>query len=236
MARHASQRGVESPQSRSSLALGVVIALIIGAGVWAVFHGRGIAPPMLIVQPAAALSAPPENLPASDPVTPGPTPSRTGSPSPSASPSRPPSPAPSASRSGPVARPGTPLPVRPATSAAPPPAPTRGAAPQPDFRARYSVTSDWYGGFVAAVDVTNRGAAGGRFELRLTYPRDVRITVRQYWGDVTASASGRTLVFTSKQPLTGGAALQLGFRADRSTRRAVAPTSCTVNGVPCELS
>jgi hypothetical protein len=224
-------------RARSSLALGVLVALLIGGTVWAVFHGRRVDPPMLIVQPAAALSAPPEGAALYDPAarTATPSPTASGAPSPSATPSSA-SPSPSARQSSPAVRFSL-VPTGGATSGPRPPAPrspTPIAPPQPAFSARYSVSSDWPGGFIANIDVTNRSRSGDGFEVQLTYPDDVRITVRQYWGNVAASASGRTLKFTSKQPISPGSSLRVGFQADKNTRRQINPISCTVNGVRCD--
>ncbi|MEV1288662.1 cellulose binding domain-containing protein [Micromonospora sp. NPDC049679] len=236
MGKHVARDSADlSPaRARSSLVLGVVVAVLIGGAVWAVFHARRVDPPMLIVQPAAALPGPPDGAALYDPAAPTATP--TTAPSRSATPSSP-SPSPSATRpaSASPAVTFTLSPVRVAPSAPPrPPSPTPVAPPQPVFTARYSVSNAWFSGFRADIDVTNRSRTAGRVEVQLTYPDDVRITVRQYWGNVTATASGRTLTFTSNQPVSPGATLRLGFQADKNTRRQVNPTSCTVNGARCE--
>jgi len=216
---------------RSSLAVGVAAAVLIGGSALAVFRLISVEPPLLIVQPSAALPSPPPELPSYDAAAQLITPTSTVAPTPSASTS---SAAPSRSPARPTPTRTRPAPVA-STSAVPPPqapAPTR-TTPAAQFSAAYVTTSDWHSGFAVNIEVTNRSSVSDRYELRVTYPSHVRITIRQYWGDVRLSASGRTLHIVGNGPVAGGGTVRLGYLADKSRRYRVNPVSCTINGVPC---
>ncbi|MDG4763954.1 cellulose binding domain-containing protein [Solwaraspora sp. WMMD406] len=215
-----------------AVALGVVLALVFGGTVWAAIS-RGDAPPaqLIIVAPSASLPGPPARIETEHglgvgPVTPGPQASASPTPTPSASvspstvpPVRPSVPATTGAEPG--AEPGSP--VDP-TSAGPP-------AAGPELTARYVLSSTWDQGFVANVDVVHRSGGNQTFEVRLSYPDNVTITVTGYW-NATPTAAGSVLIFGGG-PVAPGGTIRFGFQAEKSRPSQVDPVGCTVNGHPC---
>lgn len=236
MERHAGgEHHTARPASwRSSLVVGVAAAALIGGTTLAVFRFASVEPPMVIVQPSAALSAPPPLLPSYDTAAQVTSPTPTAEPTPSAVTS---SAAPTRSPARPTPTQSRPAPVATSSSAPAPRAssPSSRGAPAPQFSAVYVTSSDWQHGFVANIEVTNQTSAPAHFEMRVTYPPHVRVTIQQYWGDVTVTSSGRSLRIAGRSAVAGGGTLHLGFLAGKSTHHRVNPVSCTINGAPCRV-
>ncbi|PZM94667.1 MAG: hypothetical protein DIU79_09185 [Actinobacteria bacterium] len=214
---------------RSSLTVGVVAAVLIGASAWGVFHAVSGGPPLLLVQPSVSPSPQLLPLPAAQVVTPtSATPTPTASATPSASS---------------VASPSRLAATRTSTSTmsratATPPSPSSSthSARAPQFSARYATTSEWADGFVATIEVTNRSQEEAHFEVRVTYPRGFRITVRNHWadsGDVIVTSSGRTISLSGTRPVPAGGRVQVGFLAGKNSPQRASPVRCTVNGAAC---
>ncbi|GAB7048240.1 cellulose binding domain-containing protein [Catenuloplanes indicus] len=202
--------GISPTRSRLAIAGGVIGALVIGSAVWALTsRSEDDERPSLIVIPTAALSGPPEGVITADPLeeeSPSPSPVIT---SPAASPS--------------AAAPRT-------TAPATPPSPTRAPAAG-GLGARYVLGSTWNDGFVSNVVIGNATGANTNWQVRLTYPADVKIAVTGFW-NATASVSGTTLVLDGG-PLAANGEIQAGFQATKNTAAQVNPVSCTINGTPC---
>lgn len=223
MPRHAPDAVSLSPiRSGWAVGLGVVLALVFGGTVWAAIARDDPAPAQLIiVHPSASLPGPPPV--AEHGLGTGPSasasPSPTG-PSPSATPSLTPS-VPTASPTPPTS------PAASAPAARPSPTPPSAV----EVTARYVLSSTWDQGFVANVDVVNSSARSQTFDVRLTFPDTVAITVTGFW-NATPSTAGNTLVFTGG-PLAPGGTVRFGFQAEKNRSSQVNPTGCTVNGRPC---
>ncbi|MEE6256924.1 cellulose binding domain-containing protein [Plantactinospora sonchi] len=177
------------------------------------------------------------------PFVPGNTPTpeitveASGSPSPSAGPTsrspvataRPTSPGATPSRPG-QPRPTTPA-GRPSTSAPPNPPPAQPTG----LTARYRVTNDWRGMFMAEVRIRNEASSPRSWTVELRFPSGVG-RLRAYWVDEssqpTLRRSGETYIFTGAQPAPAGGSvpLRVQFEHDDRTDR---PALCTVNGVAC---
>ena len=212
-----------------AVALGVVLALVFGGTVWAaIARDDHPAAQLIIVHPSASRPGPPAGIetehglgagPAGDPAasTPSPTASVAASPTPSAS---------SSETTTPTAAPAPSAPSGP---------PSRGPgsppAPPAEVTARYVLSSSWDQGFVANVDVANVSGRAQTFDVRLTFPDNVVITVTGFW-NATPAVTGSGLTF-SGDPLTPGGTITFGFQAEKNRPSRVNPTSCTVNGRPC---
>lgn len=162
-----------------------------------------------------------------------------GSPSPSTSPSGTPSPSTPASPSTSPSR-------SPSPSASPSASPSRSPSASPSAtpsssssggvaacRVSYATQSEWPGGFVANLTLTNTGTSPvNGWTLRFTFPGDQRIT--SAW-NATVSASGQAVTATNagyNGTLAPGANTSFGFQGTWTASDA-APTAFTLNGVAC---
>ncbi|WP_326551602.1 cellulose binding domain-containing protein [Micromonospora sp. NBC_01813] len=211
-----------------AVALGVVLALVFGGTVWAaIARDTPPAAQLIIVHPSASLAGPPAGIeteqglgadPSASPAPTEPTPTPTASPTPTATtPAPAPTPSSPATTSPPTRTPGVPT---------TPPAP-----PSAEITARYVLSSTWDRGFVANVDVSHVSGRVRTFDVRLTFPDNVVITVTGFW-NATPSVTGSSLTF-SGGPLDPQGTISFGFQAEKNRPSQVNPTSCTVNGRPC---
>lgn len=169
------------------------------------------------------------------PVTTSPTPTRfpTRSPSPTVSPT--PSRSPSPSVSPTPTRSPSPTPSRsPSTS----PTPTRSPSPSPttgggSCSVDYTTQSEWPGGFVANVTITNRGTSAiDGWTLTFTFGGDQRIT--NGW-NATHSQNGAQVTLTNMSynaMIPAGGTTSAGFQGTWNSSDAP-PTSFALNGVSC---
>lgn len=81
------------------------------------------------------------------------------------------------------------------------------------------------------MDVANVSGRAQTFDVRLTFPDNVVITVTGFW-NATPSTAGSGVTF-SGGPVTPGGTVTFGFQAEKNRSPQVNPTSCTVNGRPC---
>jgi endoglucanase len=98
----------------------------------------------------------------------------------------------------------------------------------------YKVKSEWAGGFVADVAVTNRGEAKSGWELKWDFPSDQSVT--QAWNaDITSSGSTVTAKHASyNKDLGADQSVSFGFVGAFSEVNE-APTSFTLNGTACTV-
>ena len=100
-------------------------------------------------------------------------------------------------------------------------------------RVSYATQSEWPGGFVANLTLTNTGTSPvNGWTLRFTFPGDQRIT--SAW-NATVSASGQAVTATNagyNGTLAPGANTSFGFQGTWTASDA-APTAFTLNGVAC---
>jgi hypothetical protein len=97
----------------------------------------------------------------------------------------------------------------------------------------YSTTSQWTGGFVAGVTISNTGTSPiSGWTLAFTFPGDQKIT--SAWNGVaTQSGEGVSIVNESyNATIAAGASTSVGFQGTWTSSDAV-PTSFTVNGETC---
>lgn len=193
-------------RSRLGLALAVVVALAIGGVVWGA-SGSHTARSPLLVRPSAAMSGPPEDIAVTEVLGPA-------------------SAAPSASAS--ISPSGRPDASTPSTSRRPGDSTGTGRS----LTANYVLSRTWDDGFVANIELTNASGSDRPYEVRLTFPRNVTITVTGYW-NASLTASRGSLVFTGG-PLAAGRSIRVGFQATKNRSAQVDPTGCTVNGQPCQ--
>jgi O-glycosyl hydrolase len=97
----------------------------------------------------------------------------------------------------------------------------------------YSTQSQWAGGFVASVTISNPGpAAINGWTLGFTFPGDQKIT-NAWSGSVTQSGENVSVVNASyNATIASGSSASLGFQGTWTTSDA-APVSFTVNGTTC---
>jgi O-glycosyl hydrolase len=97
----------------------------------------------------------------------------------------------------------------------------------------YSTQSQWTGGFVAQVTITNNGTSPiNGWKLAFTFPGDQAIT--DAWNGAE-SQSGENVTISNESynaTISGGASTSLGFQGTWTNSDA-APTSFTVNGTSC---
>src|ERR1017187_10533857 len=107
------------------------------------------------------------------------------------------------------------------------------AAPAGACTVSYSTQSQWAGGFVASVTISNPGTSPiNGWMLGFTFPGDQKIT--NSWNGVAAQ-SGKGVTITSENynsTIAAGASTSIGFQGTWTTSDAV-PTSFTVNGTAC---
>ena len=98
------------------------------------------------------------------------------------------------------------------------------------FTVTYTVTSEWAGGFVANVDLTNTGDAVTGWTVNWTFPASGQ-TVTSAWG-ATTSQSGTAVTATNASyngTVASGGKVSFGFQGTWTSSNPV-PTSFTVNG------
>ena len=97
----------------------------------------------------------------------------------------------------------------------------------------YSTQSQWGGGFVAGVTITNTGTSAiNGWTLKFTFPGDQKIT-NAWSGTVTQSGENVTITNESYYAtIAPGANTSLGFQGTWANSDAV-PTAFTVNGATC---
>jgi hypothetical protein len=100
-------------------------------------------------------------------------------------------------------------------------------------RVVYSTSSQWAGGFVANVTISNTGSAAiNGWTLAFTFPGDQKIT--NTWNG-TASQNGESVSITNASynaSIAAGGSTSLGFQGTWTNSDA-APASFTVNGATC---
>ena len=97
----------------------------------------------------------------------------------------------------------------------------------------YTTQSQWTGGFVAQVNITNTGSSAiNGWTLGFTFPGDQKITTA--WNG-TATQSGETVSITNASyngALAAGQSTSVGFQGTWASSDA-APTAFTLNGATC---
>ena len=97
----------------------------------------------------------------------------------------------------------------------------------------YSTQSQWTGGFVAQINITNTGSSAiSGWTLGFTFPGDQKITTA--WNG-TASQSGETVSITNASyngALAAGQSTSVGFQGTWASSDA-APAAFTLNGATC---
>ncbi len=99
----------------------------------------------------------------------------------------------------------------------------------------YSTVSQWSGGFVASVTISNGGTSAiNGWTLTFTFPGDQKIT--NWWnGVVTQSGENVSIGNESyNASIPAGSSTQLGFQGTWTSSDA-APTGFTLNGTACSL-
>ena len=97
---------------------------------------------------------------------------------------------------------------------------------------KYTVASQWSGGFVAAVDVTNTGDALSGWQLVWSFGSGQAVT--SGW-NATVSQSGSTVTAANvgyNGAVASGGTVSFGFHGSSGSSNAV-PSSFTLNGVTC---
>jgi acetylxylan esterase len=125
--------------------------------------------------------------------------------------------------------PTTAPPTTPPPSSPPPTSPAPGLA----CHVSYATTSQWTGGFVANVTVSDTGTSPvSGWTLRFTFPGDQKITTG--WNaTVTQSGAGVTAANASYDAsISPGGSVSFGFQGTWATSDA-APTAFTLNGTTC---
>jgi O-glycosyl hydrolase len=162
-------------------------------------------------------SASPSTSPSSSPsASPSSSPSASPSPSPSSSPSVSPSASPSAS-----------------PSSSPSASPSTGGA---TCNVSYVKASEWPGGFVANVTLTNTGTSAiNGWTLKFTYPGDQKVT--NGWS-AAVTQSGETVTATNVSydgTISPGSNVTVGWQGTWTSSDA-SPTAFTLNGAACSTS
>ncbi|MDX6394421.1 MAG: endo,4-beta-xylanase, partial [Streptosporangiaceae bacterium] len=107
------------------------------------------------------------------------------------------------------------------------------AAPAGACAVSYSTQSQWAGGFVASVTISNPGPSPvNGWTLGFTFPGDQKIT--NSWNGVAAQ-SGKGVTITNENynsAIAAGASTSVGFQGTWTTSN-IAPTSFTLNGTAC---
>src|SRR5690349_7851902 len=97
----------------------------------------------------------------------------------------------------------------------------------------YTVTSQWNGGFIADLKVTNQGAAVTSWQLNWSFDQGQRVT--QAWGAVVTQ-SGAAVTATNASwngALAQGGSAQLGFSGSLTGAANPVPGTFALNGVTC---
>jgi O-glycosyl hydrolase len=108
-----------------------------------------------------------------------------------------------------------------------------GTSPPPSCTVSYTTQSQWTGGFVAQVTITNGGTSAiNGWTLAFTFPGDQKIT--DAWNGA-ASQSGESVSITNESynaTIAAGGNTTLGFQGTWTNSDAT-PASFTVNGTAC---
>jgi acetylxylan esterase len=125
--------------------------------------------------------------------------------------------------------PTSPPPTTPPPTSPPPTSPPPGGS----CHVSYTTSSEWAGGFVAGVTITDTGTAPvNGWRLTFTFPGDQKIT--NAW-NATVSQSGSSVTATNASydaAIGPGGNVSLGFQGTWAASDAV-PTSFSLNGTPC---
>ena len=132
---------------------------------------------------------------------------------------------------------GTPTPTpTPTPTGSPTPTPT----PSPTVssgscQVTYTTQSQWAGGFVASVTITNPGSSAiSGWTLGFSFPGDQKIT-NAWSGSVTQSGASVSITNASyNATLAAGSSVSLGFQGTWTSSDA-APVAFTLNRTPCNL-
>jgi O-glycosyl hydrolase len=132
---------------------------------------------------------------------------------------------------------GTPTPTpTPTPTGSPTPTPT----PSPTVssgscQVTYTTQSQWAGGFVANVTITNPGSSAiSGWTLGFSFPGDQKIT-NAWSGSVTQSGASVSITSASyNATLAAGSSVSLGFQGTWTSSDA-APVAFTLNRTPCNL-
>ena len=132
------------------------------------------------------------------------------------------------------------------TPAAPTPAPASGcpstpstpSTPPTTCTATYGVVTQWAGGYVASIALTNTlGTAVPNWRLTWTFPDAERVT--SLWGAESWHQSGHTVTVAAPSwaPLPAGGTVTVGFLGTGAgTGGPAVPADLAVNGVTCRTS
>nr|AHE14497.1 cellulose binding domain protein [uncultured bacterium] len=133
--------------------------------------------------------------------------------------------------------PAQPPPVRPPPDRPPPAEPPPPPPPPPPaaelFTSRYTVTENGARTFHARVFLTNRGETTRNWSVRITFAPSDQVSVGRTLGAVKRS-SGDTFVFSGFNARPGQTEI-FGFDATKGVSGTVRPTSCEVDGRPCDI-
>ena len=132
----------------------------------------------------------------------------------------------------------TPTPTPTPTSTPTPtasPTPTPSSTPSLACTVSYVTQSQWAGGFVASVTISNGGTSAiNGWTLTFTFPGDQKIT-NSWNGVVTQSGANVSIGNESyNASIPAGSSTQLGFQGTWTSSDA-APTGFTLNGTACSL-
>ena len=130
----------------------------------------------------------------------------------------------------------TPTPTPTSTpTASPTPTPTPSSTPSLACTVSYVTQSQWSGGFVASVTISNGGTSGvNGWTLTFSFPGDQKIT-NSWNGVVTQSGANVSIGNESyNASIPAGSSTQLGFQGTWTSSDA-APTAFTLNGTACSL-
>jgi len=122
------------------------------------------------------------------------------------------------------------------TASLPPSSPSHSSSPPPpqlSCRAAYQVQSQWSGGFVAGITVTNTGSSPiVGWTLTFTFAGDERIT-NSWNGTATQTGSSVTVRATNwNSTIAPGGSVTVGFQGTGTPR---VPTNIAINGVLCSV-
>ena len=199
----------------------VLVALVVWVAVRAVGPSRDEAAGPTVVLPSMPTIPVSTALPVS--LRPSPPPSRSASPSPSRSAST--SLSAHRSSSSPSSSP-TPRVSRSSAS----PKPTASAS----FSVTVTVTASWDQGYVASVQVVNRGTKAASWSVSVSHSGLSGVRLTGTW-NAQGSQSGSTFVFTGGS-LAPGQSASFGYQAGKRGPGQARPSGCSVGGGSCRVS
>lgn len=96
-----------------------------------------------------------------------------------------------------------------------------------------AVSASWDGGYVAQVQVVNKGKKAGAWQVTVSNPdtRDLRLLGT--W-NASGSQNGTTFTFAGDSLAAGGTA-SFGYQAGARSRGGLRPTGCSVSGGSCSV-